>query len=424
MGYLKLNQAEMAEPIPIRVTTRLGAQAGINGRGLSHLKRAAGSCLSGTDQNALARIAERFAPGGQSAFAPEQQSFVGRPAGRLVVASPQGVRTLIAVLIAAALLPNSIFAAMIWFGAVGASWSASSRSDTEKGTPPAAKSPTVMAAVEAMPSWQTTESLAARLDAPAELEAQAGGTVPFAITLDRTETLPARSVVAIGGLPRGAALSAGRPYGDGEWNLRADETGDLRLALGDVAAGESTLRVRVIAPDGEIVAATETVLKVTGKPAAADTHALPAAALYEPSPFGFVAWDEQVAGSIGIAELITDGEAAPLANAPPPPAAAEAAEDDAEVKWVEPSAYVNLRKGPSSSSAVIGVIPKGTKLSLEARKRGWMRVTNPKTAASGWIYAGNVEGETVRRSRTRAANAGSEDNSATLWSGLGTWLKR
>jgi hypothetical protein len=283
-----------------------------------------------------------------------------------------------------------------------------------------------MAAAEAMPSWQTTESTAARLDAPAEIEAPAGGGVPFAIALDGTEALPARSVVAIGGLPRGATLSAGRPYGDGEWNLRADEAGGLRLALAGVAAGESTLRLRVIAPDGEIVATAETILTVTANPAVAETSPLPAAALNEPSPFGLGAWDEQVTGSIGIAERITDGEATTLANAPPPPpaAAAEAGDNGADVKWVEPSAYVNLRKGPSSSAAVIGVIAKGTNLSLEARKRGWMRVTNPKTAASGWIYAGNVEGETVRRSRTRAAAAGSQDDSATLWSGLGSWLKR
>ena len=131
------------------------------------------------------------------------------------------------------------------------------------------------------------------------------------------------------------------------------------------------------------------------------------------------AWDERTDGGIGIAELITDGAAEPTiaaAEASPPapdPAAQGDAEDD-DIKWVEPSAFVNLRKGPSSSADVVGVIAKGAKLSLEGRKRGWMRVTDPKTSQSGWIYAGNVVGEKVRRSRTRAADAGTEDNSGPV----------
>jgi uncharacterized protein YgiM (DUF1202 family) len=71
--------------------------------------------------------------------------------------------------------------------------------------------------------------------------------------------------------------------------------------------------------------------------------------------------------------------------------AAAGANDDAETRWVEPSAYVNLRQGPSSSTRVIGVEAKGVKLRVMARKRGWVQVTNPATSRSGWIYSGNVD---------------------------------
>ena len=203
---------------------------------------------------------------------------------------------------------------------------------------------------------------------------------------------------------------------------------DLRLVAGDAAAGGSTLRLRLIAPDGAVVAAADTRLEVAETSEAAMAASLPAGLLYEPTLSGMGAWDERTDGGIGIAELITDGAAVPRIAAaevspPAPDPVAQGDTEDDDIKWVEPSAFVNLRKGPSSSADVVGVIAKGAKLSLEGRKRGWMRVTDPKTSQSGWIYAGNVVGETVRRSRTRAADAGTEDNSA-LWSGLGSWLSR
>jgi Bacterial SH3 domain len=428
MGYLKPHSAEMAQPIPIRVTMRSGPQSGANGQRLAHLKREAKVALSGPDEHALVRIAERFAPGTEPVFAPAVQSFGRRVApARLMVAALPGVRTLMAVLIVVALLPSVVLATMLWYGAVSASWFETPSAETKGAGWSTGKPAAVMANLDGTASWQATDSVAPRLEAPAALEAHPHGEVPFAIALDTPQALPARSVIAVGGLPRGVTLSAGRPFGDSDWNLRPDETGDLRLVVADAAAGEATLRLRLIAGDGDVVAATDTALKVTADAPAPVTHALPAVALYEPSPFGLVAWDEDATGSIGIAELITDGPTAPppaQASPSPPDATAARGAEEAETKWIEPSAWVNLRKGPSSSSVVVGVIAKGTKLSLEGRRRGWMRVTDPKTAATGWIYAGNVAGETVRRTRRRAADAGAEDNSETLWSGLGSWLGR
>ena len=58
--------------------------------------------------------------------------------------------------------------------------------------------------------------------------------------------------------------------------------------------------------------------------------------------------------------------------------------------WIKPSAFVNLREGPSPSARVISVVAKGAKLRVMARKNRWVQVTNPATSEKGWIYTGNV----------------------------------
>ncbi len=81
---------------------------------------------------------------------------------------------------------------------------------------------------------------------------------------------------------------------------------------------------------------------------------------------------------------------------------------------VQPSVFVNLRDGPSSSASVVGVIAKGAKLSVLDRKRGWVQVTDPATGKKGWIYSGNLAGEAkthharkARRARGSRAEIGS-----------------
>ena len=68
------------------------------------------------------------------------------------------------------------------------------------------------------------------LSSPALLEATAGEevTLPLHSTV-RTECPPWIFFIAMSGLPQGSTLSTGRPYGEGEWNLKTDEIGDLQL---------------------------------------------------------------------------------------------------------------------------------------------------------------------------------------------------
>ena len=80
--------------------------------------------------------------------------------------------------------------------------------------------------------------------------------------------MPARSIIAIRGLPQGSKLSSGRPYDETEWNLKPDEIGDLHLVLPRTASGEAKLLMQLVAPDGAIIADAATVLKMPANSAA------------------------------------------------------------------------------------------------------------------------------------------------------------
>ena len=409
MAYPKLNPPDSALPPPVSWP---GAETiSLTARRLARPKSQAKLHISGADQAALSRIAERFAPGAAAApgvqsdaapvdatksaakDTPKDESFDQPVAQSPILASLSEVRTLVAVLIAVALLPSLALGAMLWLGAIKTPWSTGAHAE---GAPlPAAKASLAgtTPAPEQVQSTQAAQVGALALTAPDALDAEAGGEIPFAVALDHAGSLPARSVIAVAGLPHGATLSAGRPYGEAEWNLRTDEIGDLRITLPKAASGESRLRVKLVAPDGEILAGTETVLNVTaasdpGFGDAAEGQALAPERIYDPNLVGVAAWDgktQQLLGASGVEEVFTTPEAPP---APPEHVQPTLAANDDAKAWVAPE-FVNLRNGPTSSAEVISVVAKGAKLSIMGRKRGWVKVTNPATSESGWVYAGS-----------------------------------
>jgi hypothetical protein len=227
------------------------------------------------------------------------------------------------------------------------------------------------------------------LSAPATLEATGGEHVAFPIALDGTDGVPARSIIAVSGLPQGSKLSSGRPYSETEWNLRTDEIGDLHLVLPSTASGEATLIIQLVAPDGGIVADTATVLKTMA-------YSTASIASYEIKTEQAEAQIEDEAGeALGVtgaqerlanldAATSTPGDPVPLPSRRPAQVA-----NDVDANWVKPLAFVNLREKPSSSARVISVVKKGTKLRVVGRKKRWVQVTHSGTSERGWIYAGN-----------------------------------
>ena len=104
------------------------------------------------------------------------------------------------------------------------------------------------------------------LTAPGRIAAKTGEVLPFDISIDSADALPARSVIAIRAMPQGVTFSQGRPYGDSEWNLTPDEIGDLKLRLPKAGTGSSNLRVELMAADGTILASASTRLDIAPDP--------------------------------------------------------------------------------------------------------------------------------------------------------------
>jgi hypothetical protein len=219
------------------------------------------------------------------------------------------------------------------------------------------------------------------LSGPTMLEATAGEDVTLPIALDGTDGVPARSIIAISGLPKGSMLSSGRPYGETEWNLKTDEIGDLHLILPSNASGDAKLTIKLVGPDGAIITHTGLVLKMN----APARNELAEAEIS----------DEWAKG------LGTTGKEERLAklNVPTPPEdpvplptrrPTRTTSNDVNANWIKPLGFVNLREGPSPSARVVIVVTKGAKLRVIGRKGRWVQVTHSSTSKSGWIYAGNV----------------------------------
>lgn len=381
-----------------------------------------------------------------------------RAAVREVIASAVGrlavrTRLLIAGLMLAA-LALSLILGTLWLG-----------STSETQPPPAAPEPQTAA-----PSAVLTTS--------ARIEATAGEDVSFPIALDGTDGVPPRSVIAIRGLPQGSNFSEGRPYGDSEWNLKPDQIGDLALVLPADATGEFKLGIALIAPDDKVIAEAETLLAIAPAPVPAEPPAVEASSV--PSPDGSeaaasapvpdnsettasapvpdagqgdgaemeekpAALEAATAPSVETpsdkGEQGVDEATAPSGDAPPETvvptmeeatapsgdtqsnAVGQAEDGENGLGSVEPSVFVNMREGPSSSAPVLGVIAKGTKLSVLDRKRGWVQVTDPATGKKGWIYSGLLAGEAKTHHRIRrVAPPDPEPKSESFWGRIGRWV--
>jgi SH3 domain-containing protein len=282
------------------------------------------------------------------------------------------IRALVAGLIIVALMPNLTLGAIFWLGVTDTPWSRPATHPPNESSVPAPQS--------AVPSPVLTS--------PAMLEATAGGDITFPIALDGTDGVPARSIIAIRGLPQGSKLSSGRPYDETEWNLKTDEIGDLHLVLPSNASGEAKLIIQLVATDGAIIADAATVLKM-----AANSAANIGASNIQKEPTQAQAVDElaEARGTSGAEERLANLDAAMATPGDPVPLPlrrpAQNSHDDAS--WITLTS-VNLRERPTRSAPAISVVAKGTKLRLIGRKRSWVQVTNLANSEEGWIYARHI----------------------------------
>ena len=57
-----------------------------------------------------------------------------------------------------------------------------------------------------------------------------------------------------------------------------------------------------------------------------------------------------------------------------------------EDTWVELSGYANLRVGPSDTARTLRILEKGANLRAVDGHESWLRVVDPETSETGWIY--------------------------------------
>ena len=312
--------------------------------------------LVSNEEPAVTRIRRRFAPGTLAGATPvKHQQLDQTPPSRLLTLSP-GPRALIAVLVLIAMLPNLALGAIFFLGVINTPWSA----------PDASPTPALSRTV---------------LSAPTILEATAAEDISLPIALDGTDGVPARSIIAISGLPQGSMLSSGRPYGETEWNLKTDEIGDLHLNLPSNASGNSKLTIKLVGPDGAIVTDTGLVLKINSTA----RNELAEAEVSDERVKGLgTAGKEERFANLDVSR--PPGDPVPLPSRRP----VRTTSNDVDANWIRPLAFVNLREGPSPSARVVIVVAKGAKLRVIGRKGRWVQVTHSSTSKSGWIYAGNV----------------------------------
>jgi len=331
-----------------------------------------------------------------TAETPPKQTIVAqkyrRPVGQhqpspVLLVLPKKMWILLGILIFVALLPNFTLAPLLWLRFL------------DQPPPPAVTTPPHQSPMADQSISATAATLSANrssiiesvvtpvLSAPSLVEVAAGQAVSLPIALDGTDGIPPSSRIVISGLPSGSKLSNGRANSNSEWNLNPDEIGDLHLILGNDPISDTKLAIQLVTPDGRIVADAATILKMTKPQESLIRSGLEtqqtAIQLSSAQPQRFEVMETTEPMHPRNVLSATDSTALP-ARKP------KAADEDGNTKWIKPSTSVNLRKGPSSSAAIISVVEKAAKLRAIARKKGWVQVTNPATSETGWIYAENI----------------------------------
>ena len=337
----------------------------------------------GMSRSPDARIAQ--APPQQTIIAQKDRQSVGEDQpSQLLLVLPKKIWVLLSVLIFLALLPNFTLLPLLWLRFLDR---------------PAATIPTHQSLMADQSIGATEATLSANrslivdsvvtpvLSAPSLVEVVVGQDVSLPIAVDGTDGMPPSSRIVISGLPSGSKLSNGHPDNNSDWNLNPDEIGDLHLVLGNNAISDTKLAIQLVAPDGRVVADTATILKMT-KPQAS---VMPSGVATQEIARQLSSGQPQRLEVIETTEPMDPKNALSTTDSTRLPTRKPKAEnDDGNTKWIKPSTSVNLRKGPSSSAAIINVVERATKLRAMGRKKGWVQVNNPATSETGWIYAGNI----------------------------------
>ena len=208
-------------------------------------------------------------------FAPDTPRNLNGLSGRTII-EPQRLRlfpergrtsnrTFLLALLIISLVPTAIILGFLMEGAIKSPVEGSMVSKSEMAPFVEAEQASLAAASQV----ETEVKPEIALTADSRIEAKPGEEVPFNIAIDRVDELPARSIIAIRGIPQGATFSQGRPYGALEWSLTPDEIGDLRIHMPKGTTEGTDMRIELVGADGTTLASATTRLDVAEDPRAA-----------------------------------------------------------------------------------------------------------------------------------------------------------
>jgi hypothetical protein len=199
-------------------------------------------------------------------------------------------------------------------------------------------------------------------------------------------------------LPPAVATTDPVPYFAGGWNLAAEETGALPLGV-PPANSASDVTPEPATGHGPVLMQPETPLSTAPSPAeiadVADSNPFvdaerterPDVAAAVPLPRRKPTASARAEPTVRTVKVVT-------IEAPPPsrphdgayalgsPADAPAA----PAECMETKAAVDMHAKAEQSSETVKVADKGVKLRVTARDKNWVRVDDPASAATGWIY--------------------------------------
>jgi uncharacterized protein YgiM (DUF1202 family) len=58
-----------------------------------------------------------------------------------------------------------------------------------------------------------------------------------------------------------------------------------------------------------------------------------------------------------------------------------------EIEFLKVNSAANIRSGPSTSAAIIGIAHAGAEVQVASRDSGWVQIIDPWSPRTGWIYS-------------------------------------
>jgi hypothetical protein len=182
------------------------------------------------------------------------------------------------------------------------------------------------------------------------------------------------------------------------WSFASDETGALPFSV-PAPIGPTNVTADPEAGDGAPLAQHETLPSTTPSPAepeladAAESNPFEQTGEAAPSDLAVPLPQRKPAASAGTAPTVRTVKVVTIE--PPRPTrphdgayalGSPADEAQAPAEWMETKTAVDMHAKAEQSSETVKVAEGGVKMRVTARDKNWVKVTDPKSSTTGWIY--------------------------------------